>query len=340
MAYFRCSTGSASSGDGVALVVTCDQNFAGAVITTTNGTDTFAETCPSASPYTVRFEDIPVGTYTISGVAQGQTFTTQYTVLDYSTGLYSAPTGATVTPVNVIQTWLHCANIWDKTYTKISQVLADASTLQALIASNNAADYMARSTNWASSVTANANAMTYIGANNYCANKLLSNSTWLNAICNSTYMESVLNVKVPTMTSNTTPYGEASANKTIYGSGNAYKAFNNDSTQSGSCTLVYNASMSDGRVHYKFTSAKKILMAIYKTFSTSDNSRVKSARIVYSDDGTTWENASEVITFSASQTQIPINISEPHLYWGIGNIINGGNSGNVFVSELQFYGRA
>lgn len=293
-----------------------------------------------------------------------------------SSGVYTlemnlVPTGSTVTPVNDIQTWLHCANIWNKNYTTLAQVLADTSTLNSLIQSNNAADYMARSTEWASNpglvpkmtsdttpsgqasassvysavgspaykafdgtesgtscdwiasstntsqyltymfpsavcvkkasiifstpkfsntvkfriqgsndgstytnlsteqsitgngstvapyanpvkevtfnnttsyryyrlqffsqifvdaskflgvitlqyyaknfqtITENQTAMTYIGASTYCANKLLSNSTWCTAICNSTYFEKVLTTKVPTMTSNTTPSGEA-----------------------------------------------------------------------------------------------------------------------------------
>lgn len=42
-------------------------------------------------------------------------------------------------------------------------------------------------------------AMTDIGANNYCADALLADSDWCEAIVNSEYIESVLNVKVPTL---------------------------------------------------------------------------------------------------------------------------------------------
>lgn len=340
MAYFRCSTGSASNGDGVALVVTCDQNFAGSVITATNGTDTFTETCPSASPYTVRFEDIPVGTYTISGVAQGQTFTTQYTVLDYSTGLYSTPTGATVTPVNVIQTWLHCANIWDKTYTTISQVLADASTLQALIASNNAVDYMARSTSWASSVVANSNAMTYIGANNYCANKLLANATWCNAICNSTYMESVLNVKVPTMTSNTTPNGEVLYSN-AYSSYPAYYAFDgNTSTSWGS-----NITDANGYIGYKFTKrikVRKIAVDSYRYVST--NLPEQTFTLQGSNDNNAWTDIGTItLPQSTSSTNKVVNMinNNAYQYYRLKGKFTESWAANTFilVASLQFYGR-
>lgn len=66
---------------------------------------------------------------------------------------HKIPDGATVLPTDDIQIWLHCANIWDKTYTTLAEVLADTTTLAALIASENAVDYMVRSTTWAVSMT-------------------------------------------------------------------------------------------------------------------------------------------------------------------------------------------
>lgn len=231
MAWFRCGVVPGQGGSGADLIVTCSQNFAGKTITCTNGVDTFTQQCPSSSPYEVTFESIPTGSWTISGVISGQTFSTTKTITDFTATLADIPDGATVTPTDVIQTWLHCANIWDKNYTTINQVLSDTTTLLALISSTNAVDYMVRSTTWASSVCANSTAMTYIGSNNYCANKLLANSTWCNAICNSTYFENVLTTKVPTMTSYNTPSGNV-----IYSSnqsnGLAWYAFNGNNTNS------------------------------------------------------------------------------------------------------------
>lgn len=254
MAYFECTIGGAS-GDGVALIVQCDANFAGSTITADNGEDVFTEICPSVSPYTVRFEGIPTGTYTISGVAQGQTFTTQFTVLDYETTLNATPEGATVLPVNDIQIWLNCANIWDKNYTTISQVLADTTTLLTLVSSNNAADYMARSTSWASSVCANQTAMGYIGNNDYCANTLIADATWLAAICNSAYMESVLNVKVPTMTSNTTPSGECFGSQPSSNDLSAFGAFN---AFGGSSSYGFMSEIPPVHLGYTFTNAVRV----------------------------------------------------------------------------------
>lgn len=346
MAYFRCSTGSASSGDGVALVVECDVNFAGSTITADNGEDVFTEICPSVSPYTVRFEGIPTGTYTISGVSQGQTFATQFTVLDYETTLSAIPEGATVLPINDIQIWLHCSNIWDKNYTSISQVLADASTLQALIASNNAVDYMARSTTWANSVTANSNAMTYIGANDYCADTLLSDATWLNAICDSTYFESVLSVKIPTMTSNTTPSGEAFA-KYSYGDKLAYKAFDGNNT-----TYWENQGPSSGysddkdNLGYMFTQKVNIKKLVITNLSgVQTYYLIKSFTLFASNDKTNWTDikADCACAQNGSTTINIIGNNTKYKYWAIGHMSSWYNTNDnylISIPEFQMYGRA
>ena len=61
------------------------------------------------------------------------------------------PDGRTVLPTDDIQIWLNCADIWDKTYTTLAEVLADTDTLLALITSNNAVDYLVRSKTFAKS---------------------------------------------------------------------------------------------------------------------------------------------------------------------------------------------
>lgn len=60
------------------------------------------------------------------------------------------PDGRTVTPTDDVQILLNCANIWDKAYTTLTALFADTSTLQAVINSNNAIDYLVRSTTFAS----------------------------------------------------------------------------------------------------------------------------------------------------------------------------------------------
>lgn len=329
---FKCTLAS-GGGDGADLIVTCSSNFAGSVITCTDGSSyTKTQTCPSSSPYEVTFESIPTGTYTISGVVSGQTFSTTKTILDFDAELNAIPDGSTVTPTDDIQIWLHCANIWNKTYTTISQILSDASSLQALIASNNAADYMARSTTWASDVTADSSAMTYIGLNDYCADSLLADSTWLNAICNSTYFESILTTKVPNMTSDTTPSGEV-IHSQGYSSWYPYYAFNDNALGA-----VLNAA-SEKYIGYRFTSNTAVSKLMYKLVSTSGITFTTSIKLQASSDGTTWTdlmtiNISDVTTTTNPQYFNVINQTKYLYYRLLGDWNTNGNG-----TKLQFYGR-
>ena len=336
MNYFRCTVG--GSGGNWKLTVTCDSGFAGATISCTDGTTTLTATCPSSSPYTVIFKIPNGGTWIVSS---GSVSTT--VVISDTATLHQIPTGSTATPVNVIQTWLHCANIWNKTYTTINQVLVDTSTLLALISSNNAADYMARSTNWASSVCANQTAMGYIGNNNYCANKLLANSTWLNAICNSTYFESVLNVKVPTMTSNTTPYGVAISNGNDYYP--IWKAFDGTNSSSSDSWVWAGYAANVAWAGYKFTTPVCInrIYVENRNEGAGVNRAPKKFKVQASNDGSSWSDISQEFTNASQDSAYGAYYSFSNngyfLYYRV-FITDVYDAGYVGIGKLQFYGRA
>ena len=342
---FKCVI-AAGSGDGASLIVTCSQNFAGKVITCTDGGEhTYQETCPSSSPYTVTFKSIPVGTYTISGVISGQTFSTTKTITDFSATLNDIPDGATVTPTNDVQILLNCANIWDKSYTTISQLLADTTSLLAVISDNNAVDYLVRSTTWASSVCANRTAMTYIGADDYCADTLLADSTWLNAICGSTYFESVLNVKVPTMTGYNTPSGLVfSTTDRASNNQQAWKCFNNDANYGGSTTYTSNGyfgyDFEQNVTIYKFnvygnTNATywKASPKMIKLQSSDDNSS-------YSDNSDSVQYGGNGVSYITNQSFIATINTGAHRYWRMFFTNNWGDGESTFCKIIQFYGRA
>ena len=221
-------TGNGSGGDLKPYIVqfTCDSGYIGQTLTMTyKGTPHAGETVDNVSGTVV--SDGTKGTLTLYPMHSGNWECSCYSSVIGTTmkktielsywgttnvEFNDIPDGATFTPTDDVQTWLHCANIWDKSYTTISEVVADTTTLNTLIANENANDYLVRSTTWASDVCSNESAMTYIGLNDYCADKLLADSTWLNAISNSAYFEKVLNALVLPMTSNTTPSGyEASS---------------------------------------------------------------------------------------------------------------------------------
>ena len=338
MAYFKCTKVSG----GLKLIVTCDVNFAGSTITCTDGTHTYQKTCPSSSPYEVEYEGLVAGTYTISGVAQGVTHSTTVVMSDVTESLYSIPDGSTVVPTDDIQTLLHCANIWDKAYTTLSDLLADSTSLLAVTSSNNAVDYLVRSTTFATDICANSTAMTDIGANDYCANTLLDDNTWLNAICGSTYFESVLNVKVPTMTSNTTPSGECVASGE-YPDQPAWHAFDKDNTT----TWAHNATSFPAYVGYHFNNSIKVgKVAITQRTLSSYAGTTQTASIQGSNDGVTWVDVTESFTYIVCVASNPqtfeyvCDTSNSYNYFRLNATANSRPALLPTCAELQFYGRA
>lgn len=211
----------------------------------------------TGSPYT--FTVHVAGTWTITVSANGQTFTEDVVITESGqTETASLPVGSTITPTDDVPTLIACAFIGDSEITTFSDLLADSTTLSAVINSTNAIDYLVRSTTFASSVKTDSTAMSYIGLNNYAANTLLANSTWCQAIRDSSYFESVLNLKIPTMTSNTSPSGQAFASSN---NSTAYKVFDGDDSSTWTSTEV---SMTYNTVGYKFPTKKKICKVFYK----------------------------------------------------------------------------
>lgn len=328
--------GTGGGAEAIPLIVTCSDSFAGSTITASDGTSTLTETCPSSSPYEVTFILPNDGSWTISGTASGQTFTTSILIEPYETTLDAIPEGSTVLPTDDIQTWLYCAGIFDKSYSTVSEVLSDASTLQALIASTNATDYLVRSTTWVSSITSDSSAMGYIGLNNYCSDVLLSDSTWRTAICNSTYLESVLNAKVPTMTSNTAPSGRASCSSTwddrFF---DAYIAFaNNGEGWISSANAAF-----PQYLNYEFPDALKVVKVKFENHN-GGNANINGS-FQESSDGTTYDDVFTYTTSSGTQAGFVVNSypSTAKKYYRFKcNSYNYNNNAST-IAYAQIYGR-
>jgi len=237
------------------LIVTA---ASGSTVTATLGGTTISLTETS----TGKFEgDLTAyGTWTITAITSGATSTESInvdTVKIYSTEIATIPDGSTATPTDNIPLLLHCANIWDKNYTTIAEVIADSETLLAVISSNNAVDYLVRSTTFSSSICSDALAMLYIGQYNYCADELLADNTWLSAICNSEYFELVLNTSVPAMTGYNTPSGNVIYDSEQSGGDTyAWKAFNKQTDNY--FRPAGDTSASQYYVGYEFTEQRKI----------------------------------------------------------------------------------
>ena len=256
---------------------------------------------------------------------------------NYPVEFIDIPDGATVTPTNDVQTWLHCVNVWDKSYTTISEVVADTTTLNTLISDNNATDYLVRSTTFATDICNNESAMTYIGLNDYCARKLLSDSTWFEAICNSEYFEEVLNVKVPTL------YKDNSLvfSSTDYSSNYAkWKAFNGNNVTDGWLPATGDT---DTYVGYEFANPviiNKVVYFLYRGGNTMTFTG-KTIKVKATNDKSKpisqWQELFTTSEDFNTDIEYPkkINNNTAYKYYAFNH--NNGNSGTGW--HIQFYGR-
>ena len=267
----------------------------------------------------------------VTGTTTIKTIDLSYWGVQPTVTFEDTPNGATATPTDDVQTWLHCANIWNKSYTTISEVIADTTSLNTLIADENANDYLVRSTSFATDMCADETAMTYIGLNDYCANKLLANSTWFEAICNSPYFKKVLNVEVPAMKDNTTradgvtPSGVCSNSD---GSSNAYLAFDGQSTESDIINQV------GAYFQYKFVKPVRVNKVITNGLAP------EKYRIQASKNGTTdWVNLSDEIIGNRSEQKFNVSNNEYYNYYRIYESTKITSNTYTWVYHIQFYGR-
>lgn len=249
------------------------------------------------------------------------------------------PDGETVTPTDDIQTWLKCGGMFGKPYTTVEDVLEDTNVLSYLISDKNAVDYMVRSTLWADDICTDQTAMSYIGLNNYCANTLLSDETWCEAICDSEYFESVLNVKVPVMTSDTEPSGIASCSSTIYqDSYMAYKAF--DGTNSDPSDCWHSKNNVGEWIQYQFINS----VCTKRVYIMDRNGGVTGNEIILvlkgSDDGITFKDIASFSYKSSSNAEHIYDVVDNNSYYSVYRISSGSASGeHLMFGKLQFYGR-
>ena len=360
---YRMGTGNGSGGDLKPYTVNfeCASGYIGQTLTMTyKGTPHAGETVDNVSGtvgsdgtltlYPMHSGEWECSCYSsVTGITMKKTIDLSYWGVHPTVTFEDAPNGATVTPTDDVQTWLHCANIWDKYYTTISEVVADTTTLNTLIANENANDYLVRSTTFATDICSNESAMIYIGLNDYCANKLLSDSTWCTAICNNAYFEKVLNKSVPTLTSNTgsdggeviieNPNGESFKS-------NAYKVFDGNTAPSSYTELV-NLGSGKSRIGYKFVRPVIFKKFWFRNRPNSALRAIKTFKIQGSNDNDTWDDLTDVITnpnnnASTEYTNYTVSSNSNNSYSYISLVpLSGYQTGTdeAWISSTQFYCR-
>lgn len=251
----------------------------------------------------------------------------------------TVPDGKTVTPTDDISIWLACGGR-SETYTTLSQVLADVACLNALINDNNAVDYLVRSTTWASDICGDSGAMSAIGLNNYASNTLLADATWCSAMLQSSYRESVFNVKVPYMTGETTPSGQCFESSvglsegvpTYYG----YYAFNGAYYATG--TWESSSPSVPQYVGYKFTSAVCI-KGIMIHQGRAPYYGIKDFKFQGSNDGTNWTDLkSDTALLNTNYQYFTVENNTNDYQWY--RVYDTSIYGSLSACNCQFYGRA
>ena len=227
-----------------------------------------------------------------------------------------------------IQSWLRAAGITNKVYTTISELASDSTTLLALISSHDATDYLVTAKGLINDVCGNSTIMSYIGLDNYCSNTLIADADWIDGICNSAYVDSVMNIKVPNMTSNTTPSGEVIADYQEYPNV-SWHAFDGDSS-----TFWYGTANAH-RLGYKFDRAVKCVYVKQTDYNTTAGVVHWKAQV--SDDGTNWTDVTDLYPCVATNnTQGHImNTNNTYLYYSVYMPETYG----IGMKMLQFYGR-
>ena len=360
---YRMGTGNGSGGDLKPYIVqfTCDSGYIGQTLTMTYKDPPHAgETVDNVSGTVVLDSTDGKGKLTLYPMHSGNWECSSYSsVIDITMkktielsywGITNVefndiPDGATETPTDDVQTWLHCANIWDKQYTTVSQVVADKTTLNALVQNENANDYLVRSTTFSTTLcenNANNEAMYYLGLYDGCANKLLADDYWSNAIysadvklTNGDYLfEKVLNFKVPTMTSYTEPEGEVSASSQWTISEPPYKAFDNNYN-----TFWASGSKIPAWIQYIFKAKNKVKMIV---FALGNGWGMKDCILQGSNDGVSF---TDIKSFTNTETtpkkDVKVICSDnmnAYLYYRLYISTASTNSGAT-LSKLQFYGR-
>lgn len=247
-------------------------------------------------------------------------------------------------------TWVDTARDLDSSdYASLSEVLADEKALRELFLEHACVDYMAESTG------SNGDLETVIN-NDYCAKWINLSDYALDFLGANTVIKALMDEadkygygewvitddtttpptwgpkgNVPVMTTNTAPYGTASASNASSGY-EAYKVFDG----SDSTYWVSGQTTTPRWIQYKFTNPVCV-----KKFKVHFNSNPTSTAYVVqgSNDGSTFTDISDSITDTAGIHEHNIDNENYYLYYRI-NITAQTTSGTIGqINVLQFYGR-
>ena len=297
----------------------------GAQVSCSDGQTTLYAT---SSPYTFTVHNI--GVWTVTASLEGETDSKSFTVT--TTGQTFSWTALTF---NYLR-WLELGGVTG-TYADLDAVFADEEAVRRLMLVHASVDYLVDmqmiDNTTIDAFVANDTAMKWIGLCDYACDELTSLSGVEAKFLASQYWERYLKDHVPTMTSNTAPYGSCISNAATISNHYAYTAFDNNDSTNWACSD--SSGVANSYIGYYFTNPICVNKVFVKVLTSA---QAYSFKVQHSDDNSTWIDTDGLThQSSADGDYFDVENSSYHLYWRI-IIPTAKDTDNTIA--LQFYGRS
>ena len=351
MNLVRLQYGGGSSIEPYTVIVSLNEEFKGQPVTLTQGTEIMRKTCPMTAPYEVEFKPMNDGVWTASSTNLDGTTISNDTEPLTVWGTYNV----TLEIDFNFQKWLNRGRV-EKTFTSLDDVLADEPTVRQLMTVHDSVDYLvttlSKDANTAEKILDNDICAKWINLRDYALDMLYANHT-VKAVMDKVdkygYGEWALidgtwqpKGAVPVMTSNTAPYGVASASS-IQGVNEAYKAF------SGSAWACAIGSADNAWLQYKFVNPTKIKLIHLTGWQDSGYDRDGVFKLQASNDDSSFKDITTNFTLPRKNTEpegidviIPEANQNYYFYYRLVCVTYNDTYGSGYagVNDFKLYGRS
>lgn len=182
--------------------------------------------------------------------------------------------------------------------TTVEELVSNKDVFNWILSANKNDDYIINNSDiFMNDIVSNDTAMETMGKNEYISKKAIKNNKWRNAILSSTHLDKFnLGAKtVPTMTSNTSPEGEAFVSRYEKGC-EPYRCFDGDDSTDGDIPRPYTL---NGYIGYKFTERVVPYYVAILNYPKYYN-YFSNIKIQGSNDNTTWVDLTDVTSIATS----------------------------------------
>ena len=329
--------------------VTLDEDHTSRTVTVSNATGAISVSSSDTSVATAVFA---IDTITISSVNDTSGSATVTVDVDTSTNYLATSASISVSAsffMVDLQEWLTAGNV-SGTYANFAAVEADEEAVRKLMTIHNAVDYLARCNSaddeLALDIINSDICAKWINLRDYALDTLYANTylaTMMDTADKYFYGEWALVGQVSAMCSNTAPYGEASSSSQFSDYYAAWKVFDRN-REANNYWSSATGQVTNQWIAYRFENPINIKKVSISNHPSTDawQRSVKRFYVQSSNDGTSWNNETEVLTNPAanvttSPTMFDVDSNTVATYWRIYIVDNYGNSSEINIDSIQFY---